>query len=47
MDKLDFYIAFNEIPSEMGFFRQVLRVVVTDYLEHYTLSISPSSSSIK
>jgi hypothetical protein len=40
MDKLDFYIAFNEIPAEMGFFRQVLRVVVIDYLEYYTLIIS-------
>lgn len=42
MDKLDFYVAFNEIPIEMGFFRQALRVVVIDYLEYYTLSISPS-----
>ncbi|KAI9365850.1 hypothetical protein BD770DRAFT_377378 [Pilaira anomala] len=40
MDKLDSYVAFNEIPAEMGFFRQVLRVAVIDYLEHYTLSIS-------
>lgn len=40
IDKLDSYVAFNEIPAEMGFFRQVLRVAVIDYLEHYTLSIS-------
>lgn len=47
MDKLDFYVPFNEIPTEMGFFRQVLRVVTIDYLEYYTLSISPSFLSIK
>jgi hypothetical protein len=41
MDKLDLYVAFNEIPTEMGFFRQVFRVVVIDYLEYFTLSISP------
>ncbi|CAO3618176.1 unnamed protein product [Mucor fragilis] len=40
MDKLDLYVAFNEIPTEMGFFRQVLRVVVNDYLEYYTTKIS-------
>ncbi|KAI9469989.1 MAG: hypothetical protein EXX96DRAFT_588317 [Benjaminiella poitrasii] len=40
LDKLDSYISFNEIPTEMGFFRQVLRVAVIDYLEYYTLSIS-------
>ncbi|KAG2231802.1 hypothetical protein INT48_005457 [Thamnidium elegans] len=40
MDKLDSYVAFNEIPAEMGFFRQVLRVAVIDYLEYYTWSIS-------
>lgn len=40
MDKLDSYVAFNEIPAEMGFFRQVLRVTVIDYLEYYTWSIS-------
>ncbi|KAI8371230.1 hypothetical protein EDC96DRAFT_501897 [Choanephora cucurbitarum] len=32
MNKLDFYLPFNEIPGEMGFFRQVLRVVVSDYM---------------
>ncbi|GAN07519.1 conserved hypothetical protein [Mucor ambiguus] len=41
MDKLDLYVAFNEIPTEMGFFRQVLRVVVIDYLEYYATKISP------
>ncbi|KAL9544274.1 hypothetical protein MBANPS3_007709 [Mucor bainieri] len=41
MDKLDMYVAFNEIPAEMGFFRQVLRVVVIDYLEYYATKISP------
>ncbi|KAL7313161.1 hypothetical protein PS15m_006940 [Mucor circinelloides] len=41
MDKLDLYVAFNEIPTEMGFFRQVLRVVVIDYLEYYAAKISP------
>jgi hypothetical protein len=41
MDKLDLYVAFNEIPAEMGFFRQVLRVVVIDYLEYYATEISP------
>ncbi|KAK4519064.1 uncharacterized protein ATC70_009294 [Mucor velutinosus] len=41
MDKLDLYVAFNEIPTEMGFFRQVLRVVVIDYLEYYASKISP------
>lgn len=41
MDKLDLYVAFNEIPTEMGFFRQVLRVTVIDYMEFYTLSIHP------
>lgn len=40
MDKLESYVAFSEIPSEMGFFRQLLRVTVIDYLEYYTLSIS-------
>jgi hypothetical protein len=42
MDKIHLYVAFNEIPAEMGFFRQILRVAVIDYLEYYTLSISPS-----
>ncbi|KAI7895712.1 uncharacterized protein EV154DRAFT_494685 [Mucor mucedo] len=37
MDKLDSYVSFNEIPAEMGFFRQVLRVVVIDYLECYNI----------
>ncbi|KAI7899470.1 uncharacterized protein BX663DRAFT_521020 [Cokeromyces recurvatus] len=40
MDKLDSYIVFNEIPMEMGFFRQIVRMAVTDYLEYYTLSMS-------
>ena len=40
MERLDVYIAYSEIPSEMGFFRQLLRVVVIDYLEYYTISIS-------
>ncbi|CEP15245.1 hypothetical protein [Parasitella parasitica] len=40
MDTLDSYIAFNEVPVEMGFFRQLLRVVAIDYLEFYTTKIS-------
>ncbi|KAI8380721.1 hypothetical protein BD560DRAFT_431913 [Blakeslea trispora] len=34
MNKLDFYLPFNEIPGDMGFFRQVLRVVVSDYMSN-------------
>ncbi|KAI8646828.1 hypothetical protein BD408DRAFT_409279 [Parasitella parasitica] len=41
MDKLDSYVAFNEVPVEMGFFRQLLRVVVIDYLEYYAIKIAP------
>lgn len=32
VDKLDLYVSFSEIPSEMGFFRQLLRVTVIDYM---------------
>lgn len=40
MNKLeDYFVVFNEIPNEMGFFRQVLRIAVTDYLSFYTSSI--------
>ncbi|KAI9018618.1 hypothetical protein CLU79DRAFT_761163 [Phycomyces nitens] len=31
MDKLDMFSIYNEVPAEMGFFRQVLRTVVSDY----------------
>ncbi|KAI9303669.1 hypothetical protein BJ944DRAFT_268023, partial [Cunninghamella echinulata] len=37
MDKLVHFTPYNEIPNEMGYFRYVLRIVVSDYLNKVLL----------
>lgn len=37
MDKLVHFTPYNEIPNEMGYFRYLLRITVSDYLNKILL----------